>query len=67
MSPQRSVPQNVNFAIGSPVVTNFLVAKGVQPKVGSAEFASRAALTQPDIADLAKRFTVQVLCKGVNE
>jgi S1-C subfamily serine protease len=30
--PSGSIPQNVNFAIGSPIITNFLAAKGINPQ-----------------------------------
>jgi hypothetical protein len=53
------IPQNVNFAIQSPIVVNFLTTKGVLPS-----FSKVADKLDPaDIADQAKEFTVQVTCK----
>jgi serine protease Do len=53
-----SVPQNVNFAIRAAIAINFLEAKGATLDVGT----SKADLPPTEVADLAKRFTVQVLC-----
>ena len=59
-----SVPQNVNFAIGSSIITNFLSVNGVSAKVmGSTQTREVAPA---DVADLAKDFTVQIYCKGVS-
>jgi serine protease Do len=58
-SESGDVPQNVNFAIQSPIVVNFLASRGVSPlaaKVGT-------KLEPADIAEQAKEFTVQVICK----
>jgi S1-C subfamily serine protease len=54
----KDIPQNVNFAIKTGIATNFLDSSGVIPtgKVSTRELAPEA------IADLAKIFTVQVLC-----
>ncbi|NEV77957.1 trypsin-like peptidase domain-containing protein [Rhodopseudomonas sp. BR0C11] len=54
----KDIPQNVNFAIKTGIATNFLDSSGVVPtgKVSTRELAPEA------IADLAKIFTVQVLC-----
>jgi S1-C subfamily serine protease len=62
---EDSIPQNVNFAIRSAIITNFLSAKGISPKV-AAEF-SRDTLDRGrvDVYELAKDFTVQLSCKGV--
>ncbi len=62
MQAEKSVPQNVNFAIQVPIVINFLSVKGVSPKLDT----SNAAGTLPPsyVADLAKKFTVQVYCEG---
>ena len=55
-----AIPQNVNFAIKSNVIRNFLEANNV-------DFASTADrpnhdLAAPDIADIGRRFTVKVEC-----
>jgi S1-C subfamily serine protease len=54
----KDIPQNVNFAIKSGIATNFLDSSGVSPSgaVSTRELAPEA------IADLAKIFTVQILC-----
>jgi len=52
------VPQNVNFAIHAPIVINFLSAKGVAPKLDSSN--THRDLPPSDVAELAKKFTVQV-------
>jgi serine protease Do len=63
MQTDRSVPQNVNFAIQSPIVINFLSAKGVTPNLDN---SSTGAQRPPsEVADMAKKFTVQIYCKGV--
>ena len=60
----KSVPQNVNFAIQPPIVLNFLPVKGVTPEWGtSSTDAQRAA---SEVADIAKKFTVQVYCQGIS-
>jgi serine protease Do len=64
----NSIPQNVNFAIGSPIVTNFLSVKGIVPKVaasGAGVFGSMPGGAQADVYEVAKDFTVQISCKGV--
>jgi serine protease Do len=53
-----AVPQGVNFAIQSPVVLNFLNAEGVKPILAN----GTEQLDPADVAETAKRFTVQVLC-----
>jgi serine protease Do len=53
------VPQNVNFAIQSPIVVNFLTTKAVVPLFSKVE----KKLEPADVADRAKEFTVQVICK----
>jgi serine protease Do len=63
MQTDRSVPQNVNFAIQSPIVINFLSAKGVTPNLDN---SSTGAQRPPsEVADMAKKFTVQIYCTGV--
>jgi len=56
------VPQNVNFAIKTPIILNFLSVKGVTPKLDTATNAK--VLSPPDLADSAKQFTVQVYCQA---
>jgi len=62
MQADNSVPQNINFAIQVPIVINFLSVKGVSPKLDTSN-AGRA-LAPADIADLAKKYTVQVYCEA---
>jgi serine protease Do len=56
----ESVPQNVNFAIQSTIVVNFLAARNQTPKSDSS--VTRPDLPPAEVADLAKKFTVQVHC-----
>ena len=56
----NDVPQNVNFAIQTPIVVNFLNIKGVTPSLAD---NGRKNLDPADVADLAKAFTVQVACQ----
>jgi len=60
-----SVPQNVNFAIRAEVATNFLSIKGVKPQLLDTSAAPQA-LSPADVADVAKKFTVQVICEGAS-
>jgi S1-C subfamily serine protease len=55
-----SIPQDVNFAIQAPIVVNFLSTKGVNPKSDSA--VGHAELPPADVAEIAKKFTVQIYC-----
>ena len=57
-----NVPQNVNFAIQSPIVVNFLRTKGISPSLAEAE---RKTLDPPEVADLAKAFAVQIICQSI--
>jgi uncharacterized protein/S1-C subfamily serine protease len=66
MIPHGSIPQSVNFAIGSSIITNFLSAKGINPQVANSDTAGPGELPPADLADKAKEFTVQVYCKGVS-
>lgn len=52
------IPQNVNFAIKSAIVRNFLDANAV----GYATAPTRQALSAADVGDSAKKFTVLVEC-----
>jgi hypothetical protein len=55
--------QNVNFAIQPSIVINFLSVKGVTPNLDN---SSTGAQRPPsDVADMAKKFTVQIYCQGV--
>jgi hypothetical protein len=65
MIPSGSIPQNVNFAIRSPIITNFLSVKGVSAKVSDSDSTGVQDLPAADVADIAKQFTVQIHCKGV--
>jgi S1-C subfamily serine protease len=56
------VPQNVNFAIQAPIVVSFLSAKGVSLKSDSS--VTHGELPPADVADLAKKITVQVYCSA---
>jgi serine protease Do len=58
---QLSVLQNVNFAIQPAIVINFLEVKDVTPKLDT----PKAPRTPSDVADIAKKFTVQIYCQGV--
>jgi serine protease Do len=58
-----STPQNVNFAIQASMVTNFLSIKGISPKVS--DLAEKRDLAPSEVADVAKKFTVQIFCQGV--
>jgi serine protease Do len=60
MQVANSVPQNVNFAIQVPIVLNFLTVKGVSPKLDTSQ---NAGLSTADVADIAKRFAVQLFCE----
>jgi S1-C subfamily serine protease len=59
-----SIPQNVNFAIRTSIITNFLSVKGISPNTASAATLGRE-LSEADVAEIAKKFTVQVYCRGV--
>jgi S1-C subfamily serine protease len=52
------IPQNVNFAIKSTILRNFLDANAV----GYATAPTRQALSAADVGDSAKKFTVLVEC-----
>ena len=53
--------QNVNFAIQPSMIINFLEAKDVTPKLD----APKAPRTPSEVCEIAKKFTVQIYCKGV--
>jgi serine protease Do len=55
------VPQNVNFAISASIAINFLTIKDVTPKISSTAVAEK--LEPEKLAEVAKRFTVQVSCE----
>ena len=63
MQKDRSVPQNVNFAIQSSIVINFLSVKGVTPNLDNS--TTGAQRPPSEVADMAKKFTVQIYCQGV--
>ena len=56
-----SIPQNVNFAIQSPMVVSFLRSKRISPSLAEAE---RKTLNPPEVADLARAFAVQIMCQS---
>src|SRR5262249_16892627 len=56
--------QNVNFAIQSSIVINFLAMKGVTPNLDNSSTGAQRPPSEV-IADMAKKFTVQVYCQGV--
>jgi S1-C subfamily serine protease len=58
----NSIPQNVNFAIQTPIVVNFLLVKGAAPEFGT--WSAGAERPASEVADIAKKFTVQVYCQG---
>jgi len=60
----KSVPQNVNFAIQTPIVVNFLLVKGATPEFGT--WSAGADRPASEVADIAKKFTVQVYCQGIS-
>ncbi len=53
------LPQNINFAIKSSALTNFLDARGVT--YASAQVGKDLAI--PDIVEQAKAFSVEVRCE----
>jgi serine protease Do len=59
-----NIPQDVNFAVQAPIVVNFLSVKGVTPKSDSA--VTHPELPQADVADIAKKFTVQIYCSAAS-
>jgi hypothetical protein len=60
-----TIPQNVNFAIRTPIITNFLSGKGITPNVSASGSGLVRELPEADVAEIAKRATVQVYCEGV--
>lgn len=46
-----NIPQNVNFAIQSPIVVNFLRTKGISPSLAE---AGHKIFDPPEVADLAR-------------
>lgn len=54
-----TLPQNVNFAIKSSVVANFLDAHSIGYALAD---ETKPTQSLPDVAEKAKTFTVQVLC-----
>jgi hypothetical protein len=61
----NSIPQNVNFAIQTPIVVNFLLVKGAAPEFGT--WNAGAERPASEVADIAKKFTVQVYCQGISQ
>jgi S1-C subfamily serine protease len=56
--------QNVNFAIQASVVTTFLSVKGVTPNLDNSSTGAQRPPSEV-VADMAKKFTVQIFCQGV--
>jgi hypothetical protein len=63
MQVSKSVPQNVNFAIQVSIVLTFLSAEDVAYKIDTTNYGRTLPL--PNVAELAKQFTVQVSCEGI--
>jgi serine protease Do len=59
-SQRGAVPQNVNFAISAAVAVNFLNVRGVTPNL---DHAPTGKLEPEILAEMAKKFTVQVYCE----
>lgn len=57
-----NIPQNVNFAIQSPIVVNFLRTKGISPSLAE---AGHKIFDPPEVAELAKAFAVQIVCQSI--
>ena len=53
------VTQNVNFAIKSTIVLNFLEANGIEPPVDA---RTSEPMTAETIAEKVQAFTVRVVC-----
>jgi serine protease Do len=64
MKDANSVPQNVNFAIQAPIIINFLSIKGVAPTLNR---TSAIPLSPADVAEVARKITIQVYCEGEAE
>lgn len=56
-----SFPEQINFAIKASAAASFLESNGIEV---SDSDAKAPAMTAPDIADVAKKFTVHVWCLG---
>jgi S1-C subfamily serine protease len=52
-------PQNVNFAVRGELAKLFLQASGIEPLIGEPD-----SLSGPAIANIARAYTVQVICFG---
>jgi hypothetical protein len=63
----ESVPQNVNFAIQAPIITNFLSVRGVTSKIQYSGDSIRSEMPPSAVAEVSKKFTVQIFCKGVSK
>jgi hypothetical protein len=55
-----AIPQNVNFAISSVMVANFLALRGIDAQV---QTTATQKLDPEKIAEIAQKFTVQVACE----
>jgi S1-C subfamily serine protease len=56
----QDMAQNINFALKASIAANFLEVNNIQTRVGS----NAEALDTTEIAERAKQFTVQVICKS---
>ncbi len=55
------IPQNVNFALKAEVARTFLDSKGIAYQTARSE----QILSQPDVGDIARPFTVRIDCKQI--
>jgi S1-C subfamily serine protease len=58
---QLTALQNVNFAIQSSMVINFLEVKDMTPKIDT----PKAQRSSTEVCEIAKKFTIQVYCQGI--
>ena len=56
---QQTIPENVNFAVASPIVTNFLKSKKIKYTTQSI-FGSEYSTTE--LAEIGSETTFQLLC-----
>jgi S1-C subfamily serine protease len=58
-----SIPQNVNFAINTPVIRTFLDRKGIPYKTARSE----QQLSPADVGEIGRPFTIELECRGHNQ
>ena len=56
---EKYIPENVNFAVAAPSITNFLKAK--KTKFSTASFFSKEYSTY-ELAEIGQKATVQLFC-----